>query len=168
MLAPCARATALASSNRATGLCTRNIASISGAAAPHPDEKMSSTTCRDEWPSGSSPIVRNGELTEAADTGDGMNAYFGFFLGRGLPSCRCLSRSCSPLRLSQCGGFSCFQLACRAGGATESLKSSAAAHETGKVCDFLVGVGDGATTTSALPYDLQLREWHGDEWPSGS
>ena len=135
---PCARSAALASSNRGTSravLCTRNIASTSGAGggaaaletdAPHPDEKMSSTTCRDKCPSGSSAIVRNAELTGTVVAGDAMNAAaticFGFFLGLGLAaSCH---RSCSPpLRLSRRG--ICFLPACRTC-STESLTSAAA------------------------------------------
>lgn len=118
---------------------------------------MSSTTRRDECPSGSSAIVRNAELTGAAAAedaagDDGMNATdaantcFGFFFfGLGLGSRRG--------RSSSRRGFLAL---CRTN-ATESLTSSfAAAHDTGGDCSFLLG--DGATTASATPYDLQLSD----------
>jgi hypothetical protein len=166
--APCARAAALASSNRATArdaLCTRNSASTDGSGAPapapapppppHPDAKMSSTTRRDEWPSGSSAIVRNAEVTGGPGAGDGMNSApaaaasfafaigLGFFLGRGRGSrvSLRLSRSLPIFFLLACWAY-----------ATASITSAAAAVAQEKGSGgggFLAGDGAMAASVTA-------------------
>uniref|UniRef100_A0A8R7UQ59 Uncharacterized protein n=1 Tax=Triticum urartu TaxID=4572 RepID=A0A8R7UQ59_TRIUA len=77
---PRARAAARAHSKRATAravLCTRKSASTSAAPSvrAQPDAKMSSTTRRDGWPSGSSVISRSAELGRSSDAASGSLGF---------------------------------------------------------------------------------------------